>query len=104
VALAMLGAVAPDGGGGRHLDVAAVQGGGRRGLSDQQVDPATVFTAQLDASHILPAGRGDRLVVWPEDVIALAGPLAHAPEARVMAGLARRLAATVLAGVTVARP
>jgi apolipoprotein N-acyltransferase len=39
--------------------------------------------------------------VWPEDVIALARPLAGSPEATTVAALARRLDATVLAGVTI---
>jgi apolipoprotein N-acyltransferase len=39
-------------------------------------------------------------VVWPEDVIALPGPLTGTPQAAELASLARRLHATVLAGVT----
>ena len=104
-AVLALSAVAPDGGGGRGLTAAAVQGGGQRGLSSQQVDPTTVFTAQLDATAALRSGpRGPRLVVWPEDVIALAQPLARSPETRAMAAVARRLRSTVLAGVTIEAP
>jgi len=106
VALAALGALAaaaPDGGAAvRALHVAAVQGGGRRGFSKEQVDPASVFAAQLSASSDLvaaPPGRLD-LVVWPEDVISLPGPLAGSPDAATMAGVARRLRATLVAGVT----
>jgi apolipoprotein N-acyltransferase len=94
---------APDGGPAvRTLPVAAVQGGGRRGTSAQEVDPAGVFEAQVAATGRLPASLdpGPRLVVWPEDVIALSGPLAGSPEQRTVAALARHLRATVVAGVT----
>jgi apolipoprotein N-acyltransferase len=79
--------------------VAAVQGGGARGYTGQDADPSVVFAAQLRASTAVPAGT--RLVVWPEDVIALGRPLAGSPQAALMAGLARHLGATVVAGVTV---
>jgi apolipoprotein N-acyltransferase len=86
-----------------RVRVAVVQGGGRRGFSKAQINPATVFAAQLAATA--PLGRlspGARpsLVVWPEDVISLDGPLRGSPQATVMARLARHLDATVVAGVT----
>jgi apolipoprotein N-acyltransferase len=98
------GALAPDGGGAvGHVRVATVQGGGRRGVSDAQVNPATVFQAQLDATALI--GREDRgrppaLVLWPEDVVALPGLLAGSPQEATMAALAQSLHATVVAGVT----
>jgi len=104
VALGIGGAVAPDGGSAvGHVRVATVQGGGRRGVSDAQVNPATVFQAQLDATSLI--GREDRgkppsLVLWPEDVIALSGYLTGSPQESTMATLARSLHATVVAGVT----
>ncbi|MHB8221214.1 MAG: apolipoprotein N-acyltransferase [Acidimicrobiales bacterium] len=104
VALGVGGALAPDGGGAvGHVRVATVQGGGRRGVSDSQVNPATVFQAQLDATALI--GREDRgkppaLVLWPEDVIALTGVLAGSPQEATMATLAGSLHATVVAGVT----
>ncbi len=106
-AAALLAAsVLPDGGAPvGSVAVAAVQGGGRRGTSALQVDPATVFAAQYAASARVRLPRGGRrLVVWPEDVVALGGPLAGSPQAAAMAGLARRLRATVVAGVTVPVP
>ncbi len=95
--------VAPDGGGGaRHLSVALVQGGGRRGYSKEEVAPASVFTAQLAATAELRGRPGPvpQLVVWPEDVISLSGPLTGSSAATRMSTLARGLRATVLAGVT----
>jgi apolipoprotein N-acyltransferase len=103
VVVAAVGALAPDGGTAvGHLGIAAVQGGGRRGVSEAEVDPSTVFDAQLAATRAVDrtgAGR-PALVVWPEDVIALTGLLAGSPQAATMSALARRLRATVVAGVT----
>lgn len=98
-----VGAVfAPDGGAAvRSISVAAVQGGGRRGLSKAETRPAVVFAAQVAATEALVrGGRRPALVVWPEDVVALAGPLAGTPQASFLAALARGLRATVVAGVT----
>jgi apolipoprotein N-acyltransferase len=105
IVLGITGALSPDGGAPvRHLAVAAVQGGGRRGLSKEQVAPATVFAAQLAATRRLVRG-GEQfrpaLVVWPEDVISPPAPLAQSAEAATMRRLARTLRATVLVGVTV---
>jgi len=85
----------------RSISVAAVQGGGRRGLSKAETQPAVVFGAQVAATQALV--RQDRrpvLVVWPEDVVALSDPLAGTPQATYLADLARELHATVVAGVT----
>lgn len=111
---AILGAAfGPDGGSPRQqVAVAAVQGGGRRGTSAQESKPVGVFKAELRASNRLrrvdlggETGRSApsvrRLVVWPEDVVALSRPLRGSPQARMLSQLARRLDATVLAGVTV---
>ncbi len=103
-AAAAAGALAPAGGPAVHrLRVAAVQGGGPRGLRAVNVDPSVAFDAQLAATQpllALPARRRPALVVWPEDVIALGGPLAGSTEELQMAQLARSLHATVVAGVT----
>jgi apolipoprotein N-acyltransferase len=105
-ALALVGAVAPDGGGSvRLLAVAVVQGGGQRGLDKAEVSPSTVFNAQVAASFGLATGHGSPgLVLWPEDVIALPGPLTGSPEAGTMSQLAERLHTTLVAGVTEPEP
>jgi apolipoprotein N-acyltransferase len=99
------GALAPDGGPPlRRVTVALVQGGGRRGTSASEVPATAVFAAQVDATArvVRAARRADppALVVWPEDVIAVGRTLAHTREAAYMSALARRLRATVVAGVT----
>jgi apolipoprotein N-acyltransferase len=103
-ALAVWGTVAPDGGPTvGTLRVAAVQGGGARGVHKAQVSPASVLAAQLAATAEVPAaddGRPPRLVVWPEDVVALQEPLARSPDQTTLAELARHLGATLTVGVT----
>ncbi len=104
VVLCAAGAVSPAGGAPiRHLRTAVIQGGGRRGFSKDQVNPNSVFSAQLAATHAMERADGGRtpaLVLWPEDVISLSGPLAGSPQAAIMAGLARKLRTTLVAGVT----
>jgi apolipoprotein N-acyltransferase len=101
-ALVAIGALAPDGGAPvSTLSVALVQGGGARGLSKEQVPPERVFTAQVGATFGVDHDRPTpRLVLWPEDVIALSGPLAGSDQAALMSGLARWLHTTLVAGVT----
>jgi apolipoprotein N-acyltransferase len=97
-----LGSLAPDGGPAvRSVTVAAVQGGGRRGLDKEQVAPSTVFAAQVRATRpLLALARPPSLVLWPEDVIALAGPLRGSTQGAQMAQEAVRLRTTLVAGVT----
>jgi apolipoprotein N-acyltransferase len=102
VALVVVGALVPDGGPPvGSLRVALVQGGGERGLSRQQVSPAAVYEAQLAATLAVTSARpAPGLVLWPEDVVALDGPLAGSPQAVALSNLARELHTTLVAGVT----
>ncbi|MGH9181898.1 MAG: apolipoprotein N-acyltransferase, partial [Acidimicrobiales bacterium] len=89
---------APDG--GMPVDsirVACVQGGGARGFRQADVDQGLVFEAQLAASRRLSPPID--LVVWPEDVLDVEGPVESTPEAAAVAAEARRLGATVVVGV-----
>jgi apolipoprotein N-acyltransferase len=102
VATVVLGALVPDGGAPvGSVRVALVQGGGVRGLSKEQVAPASVYEAQLAAtSGIATARPAPALVLWPEDVVALDRPLAGSPEAAQLSQVARRLHTTLVVGVT----
>jgi len=91
-------AAAPDGGGGPPLRTAAVQGGGPRGFSGSEGDhPAAVLARHLAASARIRPGVD--LVVWPEDIIDVEGPVNSHAEADLVARVARRVGAPVVAGV-----
>ena len=78
------------------LTVAAVQGGGRRGLRAIYGDPTQVFEAQLRASaQVRPPVD---LVVWPEDVIDV-DRVQGSPQADTVSNVARFLDTTVVAGI-----
>jgi apolipoprotein N-acyltransferase len=98
VATALAGALAPDGGSAKTtLDVAVVQGGGRRGFRAVDSDPRQVFEAHIEASgRIRPPVD---LVLWPEDVIDIAQPITVAPEAVEVGAVAAAVRAPVVAGV-----
>jgi apolipoprotein N-acyltransferase len=104
VAVAGWAAVAPDGGPALStIRVAAVQGGGVRGLRKAQVNTTTVFDAQLAATAEIPAhdrGRPPTLVLWPEDVVSLDGQLTSSPVNNQLGALASTLRATLVVGVT----
>jgi apolipoprotein N-acyltransferase len=101
-AFTVAGAVVSDGGSPvGTVRVALVQGGGQRGVSKEQVSPATVYDAQLSAMYAVAAARPHpELVVWPEDVVALDRPLAGSPEGATLSRLAERLGTTLMVGVT----
>jgi len=78
--------------------VAAVQGGGPRGIPGVQADFGGVLARQLAASgRVRPPVD---LVVWPEGVVDVDGPVAGSGADAALGGLARRLDAIVVAGVT----
>lgn len=99
VGLVVAGHLAPDGGPAvGRMQVAAVQGGGPRGVSQAQVDPAVLYRAQLVATLALHPPLS--LVLWPEGVIQLGRPISGSQASAQVGGLARSLATTLVAGVT----
>jgi apolipoprotein N-acyltransferase len=103
VGLGVVGDHAPDGGDSvGTLTAAAVQGGGARGFSKSQIDPAVVLAAQMAATATLAhrSGPAPQLVLWPEDVVSLDTTLRHSPEQATLAHLARTLRTTLVVGVT----
>jgi apolipoprotein N-acyltransferase len=102
VGVAVAGTFAPDGGPPvSSLRIAAVQGGGVRGLTELETGRAGDFAAELAATEPLVRARPrPQLVLWPEDVIAISVPVNQSEPGRLVAALARQLHATVLAGVT----
>ena len=101
VAVGVVGAVAPDGGAAvGTVTVAAVQGGGPRGVRAATSGNADrVFAAQVAAeADVHPPVD---LVVWPENVLELSVPLDGSDDDATMRVLAANLGAPVVAGVTV---
>ncbi len=96
VAIALGGALAPAGRYRGELTVAAVQGGGARGLRavDNRSEP--VFERHLAASA--GVGAGADVVLWPEDVVDVES-FAGSPEEQALAALAAHLGATVVVGI-----
>jgi apolipoprotein N-acyltransferase len=95
---------APDGGPSLGtVTAAAVQGGGQRGFSKSQINPAVVLAAQLSATfrmQELDHGHAPELVLWPEDVVSLNTPLQGTGEERSLSDMARSLHTTLVVGVT----
>jgi apolipoprotein N-acyltransferase len=101
VGLVVAGRVGPGGttaGAQPAFRVAAVQGGGVRGLRAIRSDAEAVFQRHLAAAENLIQPPVD-VVVWPEDVLDVPGPVTETPEATEVANLARTLPATVIVGV-----
>jgi apolipoprotein N-acyltransferase len=99
--LVVVGTVVPDGGPARGtVRAALVQGGGQRGVSREEISAASVYEAQLAAMATVGTTPSPDLVLWPEDVVALGGPLAGSPAAVALGRLARTLHTTLLVGVT----
>ena len=97
VVTAGAGWVAPDGSPAGRISVAAVQGGGPRGVRAVGRDPAPVFERHfLAAAGLRPPVD---LVLWPEDVVDLEGDLAGTAEDTRLGELARVLDTTLVVGV-----
>ncbi len=79
------------------LDVAVVQGGGPRGLRAVFTDPQDTTDRQFAVAEQI-TGTPD-VVVFPETVISVDGPIAGSAGDTRTAELARRLKATVVVGV-----
>ena len=91
-------AYAPDGGSGPVLRVAVVQGGGTRGLRAIHSSAGAVLEAAFAASATIPPPVD--AILWPEDVVALDGPVAGSGVGERIGAVAARFDAPLLAGVT----
>lgn len=99
VIAASITGLAPNGGSPiRRELVDIVQGGGRRGVTALEVSPTRAYPATLAVLERIR--NAPRLVVTPENALALLGPPTGSPRAKRFAAIAERLRATLLAGVT----
>src|SRR5207248_9169161 len=78
------------------LRVAAVQGGGVRGLRALYSNATDVFDEHVVATRLVRPPVD--LVVWPEDVVDV-DRLRGSPQERELQGLARGLHTTLIAGI-----
>ena len=92
----LLAGVAPDGHPTGTLDVALVQGGGPQRTRAADTDPRDVFERHLAASEDVDTPVD--LVVWPENVINVEGPVETQQEGEELSALARELDAPLVVG------
>lgn len=98
MAMWLLALVAPRGHDVRTIEAAVVQGGGPQGTRANDTDERKVFERHIEATALvrLPVD----LVVWPENVVAVEGPIATNREGRELSDLATEMDTTLVAGVT----
>lgn len=90
--------VAPRGRVVRTIEAAVVQGGGPQGTRAVDTDAREVFDRHVRATALvdLPVD----LVVWPENVVDVEGPVSATVEGRELSALAASMGTTLVAGVT----
>lgn len=98
LALVAFAAIAPDGHVIGTIDAAVVQGGGPQGTRANETDPRDVFERHVEATASVTTPVD--LVVWPENVVAVEGPIAANRENAELSALAVSLDTTLVVGVT----
>lgn len=94
--VAALGAIAPRGHQIGALRTALVQGGGERGFLAIHSDESLVFERHIEASEEIEAPVD--LILWPEDVIDLEGPVEGSDLGDRVAAIAEEHRATLVGG------
>ncbi len=97
VLVVLVAAVAPDGHATGTLDVALVQGGGPQRTRAADTDEREVFERHLEASEAIDTPVD--LVLWPENVVNVEGPVETQREGDELSALARDLEAPLVVGV-----
>lgn len=90
--------VAPSGHDIRTINAAVVQGGGPQGTHASETNPRDVFNRHVEATKLVTTPVD--LVVWPENVVAVEGPIAENREDSELSALAKELDATLVVGIT----
>ncbi|CAN5789050.1 apolipoprotein N-acyltransferase [soil metagenome] len=101
LAVVVAGALAPQGRAVGALDVAVVQVGGERGLRAIEGPSGPGLMTLVATTEALPPGID--LVLWPEDGVRVEGDVRQATQAEAVGALARRLATTIVSGVSESR-
>lgn len=85
-----------------HISVGLVQGGGQVGLhAVTQGDPEEVFIRQVNETQALLNVSDVNLILWPEDTVALNGPISESLKIPVVRSLAQKCHCYLIAGVTI---
>ena len=80
-----------------EIDVAAVQGGGPQGTRMADTDEREVFDRHMAASELVETPVD--VVLWPENVVNVEGPIEDTDEYAELQELAERLDAVVIPGI-----
>jgi apolipoprotein N-acyltransferase len=98
VVLYGLAVVAPKGHDVGPLRIAIVQGGGPQHTRAADTDSREVFERHVEASKLVT--QPVDLVLWPENVVAVEGPLTANKENGELSALAKELSSTLVIGAT----
>ena len=98
VVLCGVSMIAPRGQEVGRIRVAVVQGGGPQGTRAGTSDAGAVFRRHLDASAEITTPMD--LVVWPENVVDVEGPISANAENIALSALAEDLGTTLVVGIT----
>ena len=98
LALWFVAFIAPSGHEIGTINAAVVQGGGPQGTRASETNPRDVLLRHVEATTLVTTPVD--LVVWPENVVEVEGPIAVNREDAVLSALAKKLDTTLVVGIT----
>ncbi|MEJ6512059.1 MAG: apolipoprotein N-acyltransferase [Acidimicrobiales bacterium] len=98
IALWFVAIIAPSGHEIGTINAAVVQGGGPQGTRASETNPRDVLLRHVEATTLVTTPVD--LVVWPENVVEVEGPIAVNREDAVLSALAKKLDTTLVVGIT----
>ena len=98
VTLWLVAIIAPSGHDIRVINAAVIQGGGPQGTRATETNPRDVFNRHLEATKLVTTPVD--LVLWPENVVAVEGPISVNRENAELSALAASLDTTLVVGIT----
>ena len=98
LALWFVAFIAPSGHEIGTINAAVVQGGGPQGTRASETNPRDVLLRHVEATSLVTTPVD--LVVWPENVVEVEGPIAVNREDAVLSALAKKLDTTLVVGIT----
>lgn len=98
----LVAVVSPRGEAVGNLDMAILQGGGELGTRAINTDERELFEGYLETAELVETPV--EIVLWPEDVVDIDGPLVDSPEGAELETLATDLDAVMVVGVVESFP